>query len=181
MKTLKITIAILALGLVGFAIYAVTSYHEETKVKYDTRANYLHEQEAQILFALRRAGTSFADEITLIEHTDSEGNYYYVGEISPELDPHLGNLVDAYNADPETTMPITLQELRYCLTDGLAEATEKNKVETSFRHFLKWCGIRVDVMNNDGTLNDYDIRMFDYIRKKDATYADCYIVKRPQP
>ena len=181
MKALKITTVILALCLIGLIVYVVASPHNETKVEYEDRANYLHEQETQILFVLRRAGTSFADNITLIERTDSDGKSYYVGEIDSYLDPYLDDLVDAYNADPETTMPIALEELRYCLTDGLAEATERNKVETSFRHFLKRCGIRVDVMNNDGTLNDYDIRMFDYIRKKDATYADCYIVIRPQP
>ena len=181
MKALKITAVILALCLIGLIVYVVASPHDETKVEYDDRANFLHEQEAQILFVLRRAGTSFADEITLMEHTDSEGNCNYIGEIRPYLDSCLEDLVDAYNADPETAMPIILEELRYCLTDGLAEETALGTHESNFRHFLKWCGMLVDVMNNDDSLRNSKSTMYDYVRQKDAAYADCYIVMRPKP
>ena len=181
MKALKITAVVLALGFIGLVVYAVASPHDETKVEHDDRANYLHKQETQILFVLRRAGTSFADNITLTERTDSEGNYYYIGEINPELDSCLKDLVDAYNADPETTLPITLEELRYCLTDGLAEETELGTHESNFRHFLKWCGVLVDIMHNNGSLKYPRSTMFGYVKDKDTIHADCYIVMRPRP
>ena len=181
MKALKIITAVLALCLVGLIVYAVTSYHDETKVEHDERADFLYKQKGQILSVLGQASLTFSNDITLIENTDSDGNPYYVGEIGPDLGTYLDNLVDAYNADPETTKPITLEELRYCLTDGLAEATEPNKVETSFRHFLKWCSMPVDIMHNDGTLKMSNVKMFDYAKDDDDFRAGCYVVIRPKP
>ena len=43
MKALKITTVVLVLGLVGLAVYVVTSCPDETKVEYDARANCLYE------------------------------------------------------------------------------------------------------------------------------------------
>ena len=197
MKALKIITAILALSLIGLIVYAVNLYHDESRVEYDPRVNYLHEKEADTLRVLGRAGSYFESNITLIEYTDPDGNYYFVGEIDPFLDSYLDDLVDAYNADPETTKPIALEELRYCLTDGLAEATELGKHESNFWQFLQWCDTPVylvyseDVYNDSGekeysvgeplqdknTYYSHRYTMYDYITKKDLFLKNAVILQ----
>ena len=197
MKALKITTAILALGLIGLIVYAVNLYHDEAKVEYDVRADFLYKQRGQILSILGRAGSAFRGNVTLIEHTDSDGNYYYVGEISAELDSFLDDLADAYNADPETTKLITLEELRYCLTDGLAAATAQKRQGSNFRQFLTWCDKPIDLVYDENQYDDngaridltdeaeeynamfeaLDITMYIYITEKDDFFKNAVILQ----
>ena len=181
MKALKITTVVLVFAFAGLVAYAAALYDNETRAVYDVKANTLYKQRAQILSILGRAGTIFDGSITLVLHTDIDGNSYYVGKINSELDPYLDDLADAYNADLETTKPITLEELRYCLTDGLTAATETRRHGSNFRHFVTWCKTPVDIVNSDGSIRSSDSTISHYIRYKDDVFADCYIVMRPRP
>ena len=93
----------------------------------------------QIMRITNEAGSDLNDHITLIERVDAEGKPYYVGELDSVLDDLLKPLVDTYNADPSTTKPLTLDELRYSLTDGIVEATGPGTKESAFNAFLWWC------------------------------------------
>ena len=106
----------------------------------------LQRQTSQIGYGFRFTSKDFQKNIQLVEKTDSEGNPYCIGEISPELDAILDQLVDSYNTDPRTTEHITVEEVRYCLTEGIVEATDYSIKESNFLSFLLWCNSPADLV-----------------------------------
>jgi len=96
------------------------------------------QQRSQIYYYLSYASPRLVDDLTLIEQTNSTNGIYYTGELSSELEAILGDVVDAYNADPSTTAPVTLEEVHYGLTDGIVEATADGTWDSSFMRFLRW-------------------------------------------
>lgn len=135
-------------------------------------ANILRQQKNSILVYLYEAGHDFPDEITLEEHRDEDGNPYYVGILSDELEEILIDLVDAYNADPNTETPITTEEVRYALTDGIVEATKERNWGSAFGQFILWCGElaeNVVVYDSDGTeLGNPGVSNYEYIRDRQS-------------
>ena len=137
----------------------------------------LYNQWYQIMRITNEAGTDLNDHITLIERVDENGKPYYIGELDSELDALLKPLVDTYNADPSTTKPLTLDELRYCLTEGIVEATAPGTKESAFYAFLCWCDTpaelvyRVDITHVNGTISSagdpIEVRISNYIYIKD--------------
>ena len=115
----------------------------------------LEEQRRQITSVLGASGLYSPYEVLLIEQTDSEENLIIVGELTPELDAVLKNVVDAFNADPKVSVSITLEEARYNLTKGIVEATLQGTEEIPFRVFLDWTGTRA-VLVYKGYYRDTD-------------------------
>ena len=119
----------------------------------------LQAQESQISYYMNRnAGYDFCTHISLAEQTDSDGNPYYVGILDPELDGMLTSLVDAYNADPSTAKHITVDTVRYNLTEGIIEATSKNVDDSAFAHFLRWCKEPADLVWKKDGISDSGVK-----------------------
>ena len=148
----------------------------------------LQEQYYQINSYLRdNVERDFRAGISLVEQTDAVGNSYYVGKLDPELDAMLDPLVDAYNADPQNNEYISLQEVRYNLTDGIAGATAISTKDSVFTIFLRWCKEPADlVWKQDGVsdsgvehsandpVNQKNVTNYGFIEGRDgAVFSDC--------
>ena len=95
-------------------------------------------QRGQIFSASGVSTSAVLEELSLKVETGSDGRPFYVGVISPKLDEVLDVLVDAYNADPSTTKPIHLKEVRLSLTEDIVNATTKENEYSPFMHFVYW-------------------------------------------
>ena len=95
-------------------------------------------QRGQIFSASGVSTSAILEELSLKVETGSDGRPFYVGVISPKLDEVLDVLVDAYNADPSTTKPIHLKEVRLSLTEDIVNATTKENEYSPFMHFVYW-------------------------------------------
>ena len=141
-KTIAIIVAsvVIIAGVVVFSLWGRI---------FPTRpsADLLQAQGSQIVYYMNKhAGFDFCTHISLEEQTDTDGNPYFVGKIDPELDAVLASLVDTYNTDPSTTKPITRGEVRYNLTEGIAEATVNGTESSAFCRFLNWCNNPADLV-----------------------------------
>jgi len=78
--------------------------------------------------------------VNLIEQEGDDGQPFYIGELEPWLSKNLGLFVDLYNADPSTLYPVTEEEVRYGLTEGLFETVNTGENESSYRLrvFFSW-------------------------------------------
>ena len=177
---LNITLVVLAVAVViGSAVIFIpwgSLFPPEPTV------DVLRIQWNQIMRITNEARSGFHRHITLIEQVDENGKPYYIGELDSVLDDLLKPLVDAYNADPSTTKPLTLDELRYSLTDGIVEATAPGTKESAFYAFLCWCGTpadlvyRTDITHANGTISlagdpVKGISNYDYIRSRDGAFS----------
>ncbi|MDR0308996.1 MAG: hypothetical protein LBH87_03605 [Coriobacteriales bacterium] len=81
----------------------------------------------------------FYSSISFTDSVDEDGNPYCVGVLDEKTDALVAELVNAYNADPETIKPITEEEARYSLTDGIVQACSNEMKNSPFREFLGWC------------------------------------------
>ena len=113
-------------------------------------------RKSEIIYYLNEnAGYGFSTHISLVEQLDSEGNPYFVGKLEPEMDALLAPLVGTYNADPSTLKLITVEEVKYSLTEGITEVTAKGSDDSVFFSFLCWCGSTADlVYGEDYYIND---------------------------
>jgi len=151
-KTNKTVIVIIvAIALAGIAIFVPWG----RLLQPEQKAVPLQAQESQISYYMNRnAGYDFCTHISLIEQTDTDGNPYYVGKLDPELDIMLASLVETYNVDPLTTKHITVDIVRYNLTEGILEATSKNVDDSAFAHFLRWCDTPADLVYKEDLYSD---------------------------
>jgi len=137
-KINKIIIVIVVTAVVLAGVTLFVSWDRTFPIK--SVVDPLQSQRYQIDFFMRDyAEPKLYGGISLTEQSDSEENPYYVGKIDPELDILLVSLVDAYNADPQNAKFISLQEVRYNLTEGIAKATAKGNEDSGFTSFLRWC------------------------------------------
>jgi hypothetical protein len=111
---------------------------QEPPVVTPSKEEILIDQEVDISYAFK-GNNQFLKSITLEERCDAEGNPYYVGVIDKDTEALVADLVDYYNADPNTTSSITTKDILYCVTDGIVKATSRKQSESSFWKFLKWC------------------------------------------
>lgn len=84
--------------------------------------------------------SDFYKELTFEDRTDERGNAYVAVKFSTELDAVFGELVENYNADPETEAFISENEARLGLTDGLTVSAKRMYYdrEDPLLQFLKW-------------------------------------------
>ncbi len=80
-------------------------------------------QRIQIILMFQEADYSLYRLVSLEEREDSSDGIYYTGVIEDELDAQLDELVETYNADPDTVDGVTVDDVRYSLTEGVVEAT----------------------------------------------------------
>ena len=161
MNRLSKQIIALAFLLTLLPLGACVTTPETGDTSYPSRSN--------ISYMLGIPGDHFRGGINLVETEDSEGNSYYIGEITPELDAELAALVDFYNADPSTTEAIILEEVRYSLTEGLSEATQQE--DSAFREFLKWLGGDADLVyrENGAEVGGSSTSNYYYVTHRDST------------
>ena len=98
----------------------------------------LQESRHQIVMVLQIADYDFGQSVSIVESTDENGKPCLVGVLSDELDAALEGLVNDYNADPSTDKKVTIEEIRYCLTEGIVSATSKENSNSPFWGFLYW-------------------------------------------
>ncbi len=110
-------------------------------------------QELDTIIMLQDAEDGFYQQMSIVERENSGDGIYYTGVIGDELDILLVYLVDSYNADPSQEAFITIEDVRYYLTEGLAEAARYENRESPFRKFLKWTGVYANLVY---TSNLYD-------------------------
>jgi hypothetical protein len=119
---------------------------------------YLNRQMSQIHTVLG-ADVSYEEkniiayEVEILVQEDSEGNNYYVGVLSEELDGTLDALVEAYNAYAETDKRLTVEELRYSLTEGLTETIVWGTADNTPQlfEFFRWIHKRPYTVDSDGS------------------------------
>jgi len=106
----------------------------------------------------QRLGVSsfgLVQQISIEERQDEKGNPHLVGVLSDWLDGVLEDLVDAYNADPTTESKATLEEVRFDLTEGLAELCKPNTLNSPIMEFLYWCGRPAELVYNEDVFGTY--------------------------
>lgn len=83
----------------------------------------------------------FLNDMELVKQRAPNGQPYCTGIIKPELSEKLPDYIAAYNADPNTLYPVTEDEVRYGLTEGLYETMVTGENEAAYRLmlFFKWC------------------------------------------
>jgi len=174
-----IAIIIIATAILGgVAIFAFWNHIPSDELEVDP----LQLEEYQITSYMNEyAGYDFCTHISLFIHTDSDGNTYLIGKLDPELDTMLASLVYAYSIDPRNTKSITVDEVRYNLTEGIVEATAKDTKFSAFYYFLCWCDTPADlVWRSDGVTDDgvphstgdpvgQDIKNFDFITGREGS------------
>ena len=137
--------------LAGIAIFVPINNLHRTKQE----ALTLQAQASQISYYMNKyAGYDFCTHISLFIHTDSDGNSYLIGKLDPELDTMLVSLVDAYHIDPRNSKHITVDEVRYNLTEGIIEATTKGTEFSAFYYFLCWCDTPADLIWKEDIYSD---------------------------
>jgi len=155
LKTLKhlaasITCLILVAGTL--LVLAGCDLFPSSKAKEQQAA--IENAKTDINFVLRtRADGSISQLVTIEERQDEYGKPYLVGVLSDKLDAYLEDLVAAYNADPSTTKPITVDEVRHSFTVGIAEACADENRDSAFRDFLYWTGKPADLVYNGHAIN----------------------------
>jgi len=123
---------------------------------------------ARITQMLNKTDSQFSKHISLIESTDSEGNPIYIGELDAILDSQLPSLIETFNADPETTEPVTIEEVRYKLTDGITEAAIQE--DNPFWRFILWLGHDAELVYRDTGANTSGSHSnYSYSINKDST------------
>jgi len=134
----------------------------------------IEDQKSRIRLFLSNAGSFFIDLVILEEHTDANGEPYCVGVLVPKLDMVLPDLVDAYNADPSTTKHATEEEIRFWLTDGIAEATASGTEGKELHSFLKWLSKTAELVRRDNPeeLVKHFHSNYDFILARDGTLKD---------
>ncbi len=139
-------VAIAAIALIaGIVMLSINNAAEETE-----RSRRVQELDIRLMFY--SANSTLNKQVSLDERENAEDGIYYTGVIGDELDAILDELVDNYSADPSRKeFPITIEEVRYCLTDGLVEAARDENRESSFRRFLKWTGIYANLVYTEST------------------------------
>jgi len=110
------------------------------------KPNIPAQQRSQINYSLGYASPRLVDDLTLVEQTNPASGSYYKGELSSELETILQDLVNAYNADPSTTAPVTFEEVHYGLTDGIVEATASGTWNSPFMRFLRWTRLPANIV-----------------------------------
>lgn len=149
LRTIKqLIISIICLIIIAgvFLVLAGCDLFSSSKAKEQEIA--IGHTKADITFILREADDHISLLVTIEERQDEHGRPYLVGVISDKLDVDLEDLVAAYNADPSTTKPITVDEVRYSLTAGIVEACADDNRDSAFCDFLYWTGKDVDLVYN---------------------------------
>lgn len=111
----------------------------------------LHDRKLMIEEALE-SGSGYYDSnrslyhgITLLKKKTPDGQGYYSAKLKPGLSERIPAYVASYNADPNTLYPVTEEEVRYGLTDGLHETvvTGENEAAYRLRLFFNWCNYQI--------------------------------------
>ena len=146
----RIVVIVLGILIVGAPAYVTKCYNDRIDKRID-RAQILQYRKYMIEEALGRdsriyvANKSLIDGIKLIEQEAPDRQPYYIGEIKPELSNKLPDYVEKYNADPSTEYPVSEEEVRYGLTEGLFETliTGENEAAYRLRLFFNWCNYNI--------------------------------------
>ncbi len=173
MKKLIPAVAALA-ALIIAAILIISSCTQPSPAPLNVE-DYLYKQRGQIVYVLSRGEIGFKDEITLMEQTDEDGTPYYVGVLSGDLDAMLDEMVDRYNADPTTEIPVTIEEIRFCLTSGIAEATDGIRAEDPLMRFIHWTAAPADLVNREDKsemISNEPISNYYYFLERDGLFSD---------
>ena len=147
-------------------------------------------EEVNIWYMLGQSSKDLRKHISIEKRLDENGDHYLVGVLDDELDGALEDLVKTYNADPSTEKKVTLEEVRFVLTDGLAEYCLSKSTYSPTEDFLDWCGVPADLVykknyrDDDGHLEytegapaneDGDISNFEFGKKsKEAKEKSLY-------
>ena len=158
MKRRILTLALTALLLSGLPL--LSSCKPKTDPVAEQYAN-LHSQESIIYWVLNDSDARLIEMVNLGVIRDDAGNLLYTGELKSSAAPFLKDLVDSYNADPSTTIPITQDEVETALTADIVKSTENviDNKDDSFVAFVLWCQddadlvYKGDVPNVDGSVS----------------------------
>ena len=96
-------------------------------------------------------------QVSLEEKQDESGNPYLVGVLSDKLDGELQDLVNTYNTDPSTDKKVTVDEVRYNLTEGIVEFCMMDDADIALSPtfaFLRWCGDPAELEYNENQYKD---------------------------
>jgi hypothetical protein len=188
MNKLKKAATSITIGLVIKTIHLAATLtscqKQEPPVVTPSKEEILIDQEVDISYAFK-GNNQFLKSITLEERCDAEGNPYYVGVIDKDTEALVADLVDYYNADPNTTSSITTKDVLYCITDGIVKATSRKQSESSFWKFLKWCKQPADLVYKEeviyGNGTEYSagekatmggVTNYDYIKYRIDDYSN---------
>ncbi len=179
MKKLIPAVAALA-ALIIAAILIIPSCTQPSPAPLNIE-DYLHKQWNQIMHILGQGGSGFSEEFTWEKQTDEEGTSYYVGVLSDDLDAMLDEMVDRYNVDPTTEKPVTIEKIQFCLTSGIAEATDGIRAEDPLMRFIHWAAAPADLVYKEGTVlpdgsTVTELRAFDLDEKPPSNYE--YLLRR---
>jgi len=126
---------IIAVGLLALAGY---EYYSSERASEQQRAFSILRND--IRYILHSADSRVGSSITIEERQDENGRTYLIGVLSDSLESEIEVLVDAFNSDPSTAEMLTAEEVRYNLTEGIAEAFAKENLDSPFIRFLEWTG-----------------------------------------
>ncbi len=116
----------------------------------------LQTQQNNIYRMLNDPDARFINLINLYVTKDDTGNLCFRGELNSSASSLLKDLVDSYNADPSTTIPITQDEVETALTADIVKSTENviDNKDDSFVAFVLWCQDDADLVYNKNLYDD---------------------------
>ena len=116
----------------------------------------LQTQQNNIYRMLNDPDARFINLINLYVTKDDTGNLCFRGELNSSASSLLKDLVDSYNADPSTTIPITQDEVEASLSTDIVAATENgiSDANVPFTAFVLWCRDDADLVYKDTVVNE---------------------------
>ena len=160
-----VTVSFISIIIVAVIFGVVIPWAQPAARENEERQLRLQRDEIQGLIS--KAGTKFLEEFALEEREGEEGDLYYVGILSDNLNGWLADLVGVYNADPSTTEPITVEEVRYSLTEGISYTANEPDLHAAFVAFIQWCGRDIELVENGEKLVMKDFTSFTYAISKE--------------
>ncbi|MDR0308414.1 MAG: hypothetical protein LBH87_00595 [Coriobacteriales bacterium] len=98
----------------------------------------LEKQLDNYYYGKNQLGKDLSESISLEESTDADGNTLYTAVLNPKVDKIFIDMVEIYNSGPGMD-PLTIENVRYDLTEGMLKSTDQWVKENPFRQFITWC------------------------------------------
>ena len=181
LAALVFTLVIIAGGLVQLSGCSLLSYFGLIE-----GGRTIDDDYSDIKDLLRRADMRLRQSLDIVESSDEDGNTILVGVPDATLEAYLEDLVSAYNADPSTDHLVIFEDVRFSLTEGIAEASHIENRDIGLEDFLFWTSRLTDLVyrenlyDNSGNLvhtanepfGDNHITNYLYIINADTGFSD---------
>jgi len=153
----KHIVTILIAALITAAIVLLVAIPQSQSAARENEERIVREQQIAIQDFLWEAPDRLFRGSALKVERDEDGRVYLAGVLGEELDGWLDVLVDGYNQDPSTTKHISIDTVRYQLTEGISEVANNPDSHQDLKEFILWTGRSAPLVDKDGEEYEMDV------------------------